>query len=160
MGMFTKPASAVRNHRRSRAPRSFAGRNVLSGAFVPVPGQPGVLENRRTGIKVKIIDPALMKAAYRAKVRRNAEANKVLTVAEHKALLVLEAAAEEQLQLYKPVVIDRVRGRFETPEQAEAWFDNGSVPGFAEDTPRELVSQGHADWVIHAIDAIEAGVHA
>jgi hypothetical protein len=73
----------------------------------------------------------------------------------------LTAIEERQFRLYKPMVIDRVKSRFASLADAEAWFASGEVPGFGpEMTPAKLVKRGLGAQVIEAINAIEAGVHA
>lgn len=73
----------------------------------------------------------------------------------------LTAIEDRQFRLYKPLVIERVKNRFASIADAEAWFANGQVPGFGpEVTPEKLVKRGLGAQVIEAINAIEAGVHA
>lgn len=72
----------------------------------------------------------------------------------------LSAAAEKQIKLYKPIVLERVANRFKDLGEAEDWFDSGRISGYGDLSPADLVRQGHADWVVEAIDAINAGVFA
>lgn len=78
---------------------------------------------------------------------------------DRKAQAALRIALQKRLALYRPMVIARVRDRFTSEAEALTWFETGTVPGYGK-SPRELVLAGHAAWVIEAIDAIEAGVHA
>lgn len=72
----------------------------------------------------------------------------------------LSAVAEKQIELYKPIVIERVASRFKVPEEAEHWFNSGRISGYGELSPADLVRRGHVDSVVRAIDAINAGVFA
>ena len=72
----------------------------------------------------------------------------------------LSAAAEKQIELYKPIVLERVANRFKDLGEAEDWFDSGRISGYGDLSPADLVRKGHADWVVEAIDAINAGVFA
>lgn len=71
----------------------------------------------------------------------------------------LQKVEQEQLGLYRDVVLERVEKRFTSKEAAAIWFDTGNVPGF-NSSADQMVRKGLAAQVIEAINAIEAGVYA
>lgn len=115
------------------------------------------------GLTPKGADEPPLTYAEQRKAARKQAAN-ILSVMgrariDRKAQATVRAALNRRLKLYKPMVIDHVRDRFETEAAAEEWFDKGTVPGF-DKSARQLVLAGRVGWVLEAIDAINAGVHA
>jgi hypothetical protein len=54
-------------------------------------------------------------------------------------------------------ILNRVEAQVGSPLVAYAWFRSHPMPGFANQTPRQLVRDGKADWVNHYIDEALAG---
>ena len=85
---------------------------------------------------------------------------KILTRPTKTAKSELRRVEDQQIELYKGMVIERVEHRFSTRAAAEKWFAEGHIPGYGDQTPQQLVAKGHVARVIEAINSIEAGVYA
>lgn len=57
-------------------------------------------------------------------------------------------------------IIQRVRPRFATAAEAEAWYASTPLPGLSGLTARELVDAGRGDEVLEYVAAVDAGVHS
>jgi hypothetical protein len=57
-------------------------------------------------------------------------------------------------------ILNRVEAQTGSPIVAYAWFRSYPLPGFAGQTPDQLVREGHADWVHDYIDDALAGGYA
>lgn len=57
-------------------------------------------------------------------------------------------------------VLAFVRHRFATGEIARLWITSGSLPGYGQSHPIDLISEGREECIYEVIRAIEAGVHA
>ncbi|GEM_PF-2563970 len=57
-------------------------------------------------------------------------------------------------------VLDYVRHRLSTSEAARLWIIKGSLPGYDEKTPIDLISEDREECIYDVLPAIEAGVHA
>ena len=54
-------------------------------------------------------------------------------------------------------ILNRVEAQVGSPLVAYAWFRSQPLPGFANQTPRQLVRDGKAEWVHDHLDRILAG---
>ena len=152
-----------------RAKRRLIIRRPTDGVFKEDSKNPGVFTNGRISIRIKF-DPDV-KVMYnmvqdsksqRAGAARYLVASSVGPEAKLESTRVtenLKKLGDKQVELYKPLVMNRVADRFADPQGAEEWFATGRVPGFGNKTPEQLVRAGHADWVIEAVDAANAGVY-
>lgn len=55
------------------------------------------------------------------------------------------------------IVLDRIRPRFGSAEDAIRWFEEVPLPGLSGATAMQLVAQGRARDVLEYIDAVDAG---
>ena len=57
-------------------------------------------------------------------------------------------------------IIEKIRPRFVSAAEAEAWYASAPLPGLSGLTARQLVDAGRSDEVLAYIDAISRGIHA
>ena len=98
-----------------RAKRRFTMRRPIDGVFNEVPRNPGVFSNGKISIRIEI-DPDIRSLEI-ASVNEN-----------------LRRLGDKQVELYKPLVMDRVANRFAELEEAKEWFATGRVPGYGDRT--------------------------
>jgi hypothetical protein len=151
----------IENQQRSvRAKRRRTLRRCIDGLFREDPTNPGVFSNGQIAVRIEF-DP---NNKFHQIGARNYLAASALSPEEElktdKVNKSLKRLGDIQLQLYKTLVMDRVADRFAEPEAAEEWFATGSLPGYGDRTPEQLVRDGHVDRVIEAVDAANAGVYA
>lgn len=58
------------------------------------------------------------------------------------------------------VILRRVLPRFDSLDEAVAWYRSEPLPGFSEKTAADLAAQGRAGDVLEYLDAVDAGIHA
>lgn len=116
-----------------------AASRVLRGVVVPGGGW-AVRGNR----KVRVVETG--------EIIANARGTKITDA--------MRAAIKQRREADRHVVVSFVEHRFDSREQAERWYETVPVPGLGKKTAAQLVAENRGDWVIHAINAIEAGVHA
>ncbi len=56
--------------------------------------------------------------------------------------------------------LSRIVANFDTEEEALRWITKVPVPGYGHKTAKDLIFEGHADWVIEYLDDVEEGTHA
>jgi hypothetical protein len=70
-------------------------------------------------------------------------------------------AAKTQTRLREMLeILNRVEAEAGSLLAAYAWFRSAPLPGFAGQTPQQLVREGRAKWVHDYLDAVAAGGYA
>lgn len=67
-----------------------------------------------------------------------------------------DTPGDEQMK----VILRRVLPRFNSLDEALAWYHSVPLPGYSGKTAADLAAQGRVGEVLEYLDAVDAGLHA